>query len=210
MTDWDDLIAEGDVRAATLDVPLCLDRTLVRAVNDATLALAEASRADKATGGASARATREAQDRLDEALAALEAAQTIITVSSIPANEWNELRVKHPPTADQRREGHVAHPEKFPIAAVARSIVKVVHRGKTVEGNPPQSWVRDTLRPSVTEGEWEALTTTVANLNSGSIDVGKLVGGIGRLRSSGPSSTTPPPTESPTPSSPEDGSGPTP
>lgn len=202
MTGWDTLISDDEVVPATLSVAVCLDRPKIKAVTDAREALTRARVADRDPNASAAQsATRDAEAALDAAIAALEAAQTVITVSSIPDPEWRGLLAKHPPTAEQRKQGYAAHPEKFEVAAITRCIAQVQHRGQAMAGPPPEAWVTGTLLPALTAGDREALSGAIQTLNTGSIDVGKLVGAIGTHRSSGPSSTTAPPEASPTASS---------
>lgn len=200
MTGWGDLISDGDVTSSRLEAAFCLDRELVTAVARARAALVAARQADNASGGVvlSAKAV---QAELDAAEAAVEAAQTIIRVESIPDGEWRALMAQHPPTAEQRKAGHLAHTDKFPVAAVARCICEVDHRGRVMVGSPPLDWVRDLRDTKLTAGEWEHLCGIVNALNQGFADMGKLVGATGSRRPSEPSSTTAAPGESPTASS---------
>lgn len=197
---WDTLIGADEVAPRYLEAAFCLDGRLTVALNQANARLMEARAVDARAGGVHVTA-KAAQAELDEAKAAVDAAQTVIRVETIPEAEWRGIVAQHPPTADQRKAGHIAHPDKFPLAAVARCISQVTHRDRVMVGRPPIDWVTDLRDNKLTAGEWEYLCGLVQQLNQGVLDVGKLVGATGSRPRSETSLTSAAPEGSPTASS---------
>jgi hypothetical protein len=196
VTDWDGLITDEDVTPFHQDVSLCLRGDLVERVSQLANAYGQAVLDDARSGGVKTTADKVAAD-LGAAKAEAAQHETIVRVGTMPESRWRQLLVQHPPTREHRATGLDYHPDKFPPAAVAASILQVTHKGRTVEGNPPESWVRDLRDHKLTQGQWLQLWQTALELNLGSVNLGKLVSSIGNHQSSGTSSTTAAPEDSP-------------
>ncbi len=139
------------------------------------------------------------QAELAEALDALEReadeAATVFTFRALSALGWADLIAKHPPTADQVKEGYDFHPETFPAAAVAASSLEPRLTAEQVER----------IRGTVQFSEWQKLWGATLEANLGTIDAfpkSVMAGAIRRLLNGGSGPTAPPGASPAAPSSP--------
>lgn len=131
-------------------VPICK-----RAGLAAELAELDAKLLTERAKGNLAGAPAEMLDRLAQLEAEIEASVVVFTLEARTTSEWADLLAAHPPTKDQAKQGHVANPETFDVAAVAACAVDPV---VTIE---QAKRMRGTLPPS----EWNALVRAVYDLN---------------------------------------------
>lgn len=108
---WDDV--SGEVKPRQDVVPLCLDGTIQRRLEQANRRLREAKRDSDGTFGDSGLGDLRAE--VDELEAAAEAATREFTVRAIPHAQWRKLLLDHP--SDDPTERYDA--ETFVPAAIA-------------------------------------------------------------------------------------------
>lgn len=107
------------------------------------------------------------QQRLDEAEAAAEAFYEVLTVSPIPANQYEALVDAHPPSEDLRKQGYQWDPVTFVPALLAACIGQDEDDPMTVE-----DWAKLASEPAaVASGEIAALFQVCIQVNDRSPDV---------------------------------------
>lgn len=119
------------------------------------------------------------------------------TVAGVSSTKWRTMLAENPPSREQRSQGLDHDPDKFPVAAVAASLVKI--DGEEVTQTIAQV---ERFADKLSAGQWIRLWNTVLDVNvRAGGEVPKSAVATAILRHSEPNSTTAPPEESPTPSS---------
>lgn len=139
------------------------------------------------------------QAELVDALEALEReadeTATAFTFRALSALGWADLIAKHPPSAEQAKEGYDFDPETFPAAAVAASSLEPRLSVDQVER----------IRGTVQFSEWQKLWGATLEANLGTLDAfpkSVMAGAIRRLLNGGSGPTAPPGGSPAAPSSP--------
>ncbi len=185
MTDIEDVL--GQVVRAQRTVEVCVRGDLAEKVRQLHDELAAAIMYDADHNEPNT--APEVQARIEEAKAEAAAATVTFTVQAVPATEWRRLVMEHPP-ADDDLDGWRWNVETFPPAALAAAC-----------SDPVMDELQaDRLAEVLSNAQWEKLFGAVLAVNLAD-DVPKFVDGIEGLRTSEPSSTTAPDTESLTASS---------
>lgn len=179
----DDLIATAQPR--TEKVRICVRGDLVAAHAAAVDAL------NRATSGDDSLAVSPEVIDAAAAVTAIEdeqEAHTVeMTVESVSRNRWANLLAQYPPTKEQRRLGHFADPDRFPIAMVAACVVEL-------EGDVGRA---EKLADVLSMAEWDKLERTALRLNATEVPHPKLPAATELVRANGHSSTTSDPEGSP-------------
>lgn len=176
--DVDAIIAEAAPR--TREVQVCLNAGLVTAHEEAVQDLQKAMDDDDGLVGSDA--VRAAAKRVQDIEKQLEAATYTFRLRAVSRKTWADLLAKYPPSAEHRRAGHDADPDRFPVAAVAACLV---------EPQLTEDQVRRLAESdAMTFGEWQKLWLAVMALNVPPVPAPKLRAATELLRLSGGSSTT--------------------
>ena len=207
MTSVDDLL--GRVKPAEHTVRVSLDGAAAAEIDDLRRQVAAAKLRDSLDGGGLAAEAPQLERRLAELTAQLDAEAVEFRFRAIPGGELDEITAAHPPTeaqwerfreASKATPGLVSPPafdaEAVAPILIARSVVAV--DGEPVdwsddEGRRLWETLPDGVRADLLEAAWQVNQRRSARPTSGT--------GTGTTPSSGPESTTPPPTASPTRSS---------
>lgn len=130
-------------------------------------------------------AEAEAERALRECQARIEASERTYTFQSAGHKAWQDLKRKHPPSEDQRKEGLDTNVEEFSVAAIAACSLQP----KVTETQARK--MSDKLPP----GEYEKLFKAVLEANGEVLGAPKSVLAVltDRSRQNGGSSTTSPP-----------------
>ena len=177
--DIDEIISKAAPR--TREVRVCLDPGLVTAHEQAALDLQQAMADDDGLVGSDA--VRAAAERVEQVERQIDDATHTFVLRSVSRREWADLLAKHPPSAEQRRAGHDADPDRFPVAAVAACLM---------EPSLSEVQVRKLAESdAMTFGEWQKLWLAALSLNLPPVPAPKLGAATELLRLNGPSSTTP-------------------
>lgn len=177
--DIDEIISKAAPR--TREVQVCLDPGLVTAHEEAALALQEAMADDDGLVGSDA--VRAAAERVEQVERQIDQATHRFVLRSVSRRAWADLLAKYPPSAEQRRAGHDADPDRFPVAAVAACLT---------EPALSEAQVRKLAESdAMTFGEWQKLWVAALTLNVPPVPSPKLGAATELLRLNGQSSTTP-------------------
>lgn len=177
--DVDEIIAKAAPR--TREVQVCLDPGLITAHEAAVLDLQQAMAEDDGLVGSDA--VRTAAERVEEVERQIDQATHTFVLRSVSRREWADLLAKYPPSAEQRRAGHDADPDRFPVAAVAACLVEPALSEQQVRKLAESD--------AMTFGEWQKLWLAALTLNVPPVPAPKLEAATALLRLSGRSSTTP-------------------
>jgi len=176
--DVDEIIAKAAPR--TREVQVCLDPGLVTAHEQAVLDLQRAMDGDDGLVGSDA--VRAAAERVAQIERQIDDATHTFVLRSVSRREWADLLAKYPPSAEHRRAGHDADPDRFPVAAVAACLVEPQLTEEQVR--------RLAESDALTFGEWQKLWLAALALNVPPVPAPKLEAATELLRQSGPSSIT--------------------
>lgn len=161
--------------------------------------------------------TDEAAATLEQAKAELDAARQaaldhlyVFRFTSIGAQAWEDLILRHPPTDEHRQEhGRVDfNPDTFPTAAVAACLAAVVHPDGTVDElgtdvrqpdgtldldalDTAEQSVRRTIKAKVKQGVWQQIWGATWRANVGASQVPPSLLGSSATRASGGESEQP-------------------
>ncbi|WP_326828674.1 hypothetical protein OIE13_22300 [Streptosporangium sp. NBC_01810] len=105
----------------------------------------------------------------------MQADVTVFRLRALPKGKWTSLMAKHPPRTEDREEGNAYNMETGPIAAVAACCVDP-------QMSVPE--VEELVDEMLTQGQWDALWSTVFYLNRRKFDVPSSVAASEILRSS--------------------------
>lgn len=177
--DVDEIISKAAPR--TREVQVCLDPGLVTAHEQAVLDLQQAMDDDDGLVGSDA--VRAAAERVEQVERQIDDATHTFVLRSVSRREWADLLAKYPPSAEQRRAGHDADPDRFPVAAVAACLVEP----ELSEADVAKLAASDAM----TFGEWQKLWLAALTLNVPPVPAPKLEAATELLRANGRSSTTP-------------------
>jgi hypothetical protein len=94
-------------------------------------------------------------ERLAEVEAELERSVKVFTLEALTYQEWSDLMAAHPPSKDQRSQGHGSNPATFEPAALA-----------ACASDPPLTVEQaERMRATLPPSEWAALMGAVARLH---------------------------------------------
>jgi len=175
----EEIIAKAAPR--TVDVPVCLGGDLLTAHEQAAVELQQALDADDGLVGTDE--VRAAAEKVTEIEEQLEEQTVTFRLRALSRKEWADLLAKFPPSVEQRRAGHDADPDLFPVAAIAASIVE--------PEMTEDEFRRLSESPLLTFGDFQKLFLAVMRLNVPPTTAPKLAAATELLRLNGPSSTTP-------------------
>lgn len=151
---WDlDEFLDGYERPTAL-VPVCKRAGLLARHRE--LEAEVLAQRGESLGGASAELLAE----LEAVEREIEESVRVFRLSALSHQEWADLMAQHPPTPEQRKEGHGANPDTFGPAALAACAVEPA---VTVE---QAQRLQQTLPP----GEWETLMLELRTLNQGKVN----------------------------------------
>jgi hypothetical protein len=174
----DEILAAASPR--TLEVQVCLNAGLVTAHEEAVRELQRAlDRDDSLAGDPAVTAAAEAVQAVEQQL---DAATHTFRLRAVSRKVWADLLAKYPPTAEHRRAGHDADPDRFPVAAVAACLVEP----ELSEADVAKLAASDAM----TFGEWQKLWLAALQLNLPPTPHPKLEAATELLRANGRSSTT--------------------
>ena len=189
----EDILAQ--IAPVERSVLICLRGDLAARLDDLKTEFTRAAIAedDDITSDITDSAARSIAERITAAEAEADAHSVAFRCRAIGSRSWRKLVAEHPPTLDGWRWDD----ETFAPSAIAASVVLPGEDGPSMSVDEVEL-----LADALSEGQWAKLYSAVLEVNMGEDLIPKSGVGTWLTRSGAQKSTTPPHTESPSPSSP--------
>lgn len=161
------LIRGGKLRTAEFRV--CMDPDLIAEHEDLLEQRAEAKlRAEDSLAGGG---TAELDERIAAVLAQIEEATIVLVLKALPRPKFRALKDQHPPRKDADDNPAPEHTSDWRLGVNIDTFFDPLVRAELVSPVLDEETLTMLIEERLTDGQWDALTTTAWNLNLEKVDV---------------------------------------